>query len=279
MMATRSGMFPWSDALVNGKADTLIRWHRKGFQLFWRWKSKPTGRPRWPKDLRRLIRERASENATWGEQRIAHELKRKLGIRVSPRTVGKYLQDRGPRREPDPKPRWLTFVGNHAQGIVACDFFAVVTVTFRTLYVCVIMEVGTRRILHHHVTAHPNAEWTLQPLRKALPGDHRYRFVIHDRDSIFSQALDQGVTDLGVRVLRTPVQAPQANSVCERLGGSLRRECLDFLMPINERHLNRTVKEWGMHYNRGRPHSSLAEVRHDRGQAAGKSFRISSGSR
>ena|SRR5690242_4008744 len=148
--------------------------------------------------------------------------KLKLGTRVSPRTVGKYLQDGGPRREPDPKQRWLTFVRNHAKGIVACDFFVVVTATFRTLYVFVIMEVGTRRILHHNVTAHPSAEWTLQQLREALPGDHLYRFVIHDRDSIFSKELDQGVTDLGVRVLRTPVRAPKANSVCERLGGSLR---------------------------------------------------------
>ena len=119
------------------------------------------------------------------------------------------------------------------------------------------MEVGSRRILHHNVTAHPTTEWTLQQFREALPGDHAYRFVIHDRDTIFSQRLDPEVTGLGVRVLRTPVRAPRANAVCERFGGSLRRECLDFLIPINERHLKMTVKEWGIHYNRGRPHSSL----------------------
>jgi transposase InsO family protein len=119
------------------------------------------------------------------------------------------------------------------------------------------MELGTRRILHHNVTANPTAEWTLQQFREALPGDHPYRFVIHDRDSIFSKPLDKVVTDLGVRVLRTPVRAPMANSVCERFGGTLRRECLDFLIPLNERHLKMTIKEWGLHYNRGRPHSSL----------------------
>ena len=127
MMATLSRMFPWRDALVNVKADTLLRWHRKGFRLFWRWKSKPTGRPRLPRDLRDLIRKMAAENPIWGEERIANELKMKLGIRVSPRTVGKYLSSGGPRREPDPKQRWLTFVRNHAKAIVACDFFVVVT--------------------------------------------------------------------------------------------------------------------------------------------------------
>ena len=125
------------------KPDTLIRWHRKGFRLFWRWKSKPTGRPRLPKDLRQLIREMAAENLTWGEERIANELKLKLGIRVSPRTVGKYLRSGGPSAHADPKQRWLTFVHNHAKVIVACDFFVVVTATFRTLYVFVILELGT----------------------------------------------------------------------------------------------------------------------------------------
>jgi hypothetical protein len=150
MMVTVSRMFPWRDAVVNVKADTLLRWHRKGLRLFWRWKSKPTGRPRLPRDLRDLIRKMAAENPIWGEERIANELKMKLGIRVSPRTVGKYLSNGGPRREPDPKQRWLTFVRNHAKAIVACDFFVVVTASFRTLYVFVIMELGTRRRRQSH---------------------------------------------------------------------------------------------------------------------------------
>ena len=255
-MATLSRMFPWGNSRMNVKPDTLIRWQRKGFRLFWRWKSKPRGRPRLPKDLPQLIREMAAENPTWGEERIANELKLKLGIRVSPRTVEKYLRA-GTVRTPDPKQRWLTFVHNHAKVIVACDFFVVVTATFRILYVFVILELGNRRIVHQNVTAHPTAAWTLQQLREALPGDHGYRFVIHDRDSIFSPDLDKAVTDLGVRVLRTPLRAPMANSVCERFGGTLRRECLDYLIPINERHLKLTINEWVLHYNRGRPHSSL----------------------
>ena len=184
-----------------------------------------------------MIRKMAAENPSWGEERIANELKLKLGIQVSPRTVRKYLNSGGPRREPDPKQRWLTFVRNHANAIVACDFFVVVTASFRMLYVFATMELGTRRILHHNVTAHPTAGWTVQQFREALPGDHPYRFVIHDRDGIFSRELDKAVTAMGVRVLRTPVRARKANSVCERFGGTLRRECLDFVIPCNERHL------------------------------------------
>jgi len=257
IMATLSQMFTWRNALWNVKADTLIRWHRKGFRLFWRWKSKPAGRPCLPRDLQQLIRDMAAANVTWGEERIANELKLKLGIRVSPRTIGKYLRTGRPVRTPDPKQRWLSFVRNHARVIVACDFFVVVTATFRMLYVCVIMDLGTRRILHHNVTAHPTAEWTAQQFREALPGSHAYRFVIHDRDSIYSRELDDEISAMGVRVLRTPVRAPKANSVCERFGGTLRRECLDFLIPFNERHLKAVVKTWIGHFNGARPHMSL----------------------
>ena len=257
VMVALSRMFAWRNALRNVKPDTLIGWHRQGFRLFWRWKSKPKGRPRLPSNIRQLIQQMGSENGTWGEERIANELKLKLGLRVSPRTVGKYLRSGGPVRTPDPKQRWLTFVHNHVKVIVACDFFVVVTATFRTLYVFVIMELGTRRVLHQNVTTNPTADWTLQQFREALPGDHSYRFLIHDRDSIYSRELDRGVKAMGVQVLRTPVRAPKANSICERFGGTLRRECLDYLIPINERHLKMTVKEWGTHYNRGRPHSSL----------------------
>src|SRR5260370_39518931 len=105
------------------------------------------------------------------------------------------------------------------------------------------MEIGSRRTPHQNGTAHPTAEWTLQQLREALPGDHPYRFVIHDRDSIFSEEGDKGLTNLGVRVLRTPVRAPKANAVCERLGGSLRREGLGFLIPLNPRHLQVTARD------------------------------------
>jgi len=140
VMVILSRMFSWRGALVNIKPDTFIRWHRKGFRLLWRWKSRPVGRPRIPQDLRRLIREMAAENPTWREERIANELKLKLAIQVSPRTVGKYLRRDGPVRTPDPKQRWLTFIRNHAKVMVAGDFLVVITATFRTLYVFIVLE-------------------------------------------------------------------------------------------------------------------------------------------
>jgi putative transposase len=121
----------------------------------------------------------------------------------------------------------------------------------------VLMEVGTRRILHCNVTGHPTAEWTAQQFREAIPSDHRYRFLIHDRDSIFSREVDTTIENLGVQVLRTPVRAPQANAYCERLIGTIRRECLDFMIPLGEKHLRRVLREWVLYYNQGRPHSSL----------------------
>jgi putative transposase len=148
-------------------------------------------------------------------------------------------------------------VRNHAQVIVACDFCVVVTATFRLLYVFVVMEHSTRRILHANVTVQPTAAWTLQQLRAAIPADDTYRFLIHDRDRIFSGELDQCVRNLGLKVLKTPVRSPQANALCERLLGTLRRECLDFMIPLSEHHLRRLLSEWGLHYNAGRPHMSL----------------------
>ena len=247
--------FDWRDALVIVKPETFIRWHRTAFRHLWRWKSRKRGRPPLPKNLRTLILEMHRDNPTWGEERIANELSLKLGIRVSPRTVRKHLggkPDRGAGNQ-----RWSTFMRNHAKAIVACDFFVSVTASFRVLYVFVAMEVGSRRILHCNVTAHPTAEWTVQQFREFLAFDHQYRYLVHDRDGIFSPAVDQELKGFGIRVLKTPVRTPTANCYIERLIGSIRRECLDYLIPLGERHLKRTVSEFIVHYNRGCPHSSL----------------------
>jgi transposase InsO family protein len=256
-MVLLSRVFAWQNALVSFRPETFLGWHRKGFRLLWRWKSRPRGRPRVPADLQELILKMAQENPAWGEERIAAELLLKLGIRVSPRTVRRYMPlDTGPGKRV-PSQRWMTFVRNHAQAILACDFFIVVTARFRILYVFVVMEVGTRKIAHFNVTAHPTAAWALQQFREVLTGEQPYRFVLHDRDSIYSMELDAALRSLGVTVLRTPYRAPQANAFRERLVGTMRRECLDFLIPLNERHVRRILKEWVAHYNHGRPHSSL----------------------
>jgi transposase InsO family protein len=141
--------------------------------------------------------------------------------------------------------------------VLASDFFVVVTATFRVIYVFVVLEVGTRRILHWNVTTHPTADWTAQQFRMIGPGDQGHRFVIHDRDTIYAEGVDRTLEAMGLDVLKTPVRVPQANAFCERLIGTARRECLDFMIPVSERHLRATLREWIRHYNRGRPHSSL----------------------
>jgi hypothetical protein len=209
-LARLSCLFDWRNALTIVKPDTLIRWHRKGFRLFWKRKSRPRGRPRIPAQLRKLIAEMASSNPTWGEERIADELFLKIGIRISPRTVRRYMPEL-PRRPADPRQRWMTFVCNHAKAINACDFFVVVTATFQLIYVFFVMEVNTRRLLHFNVTRHP-ADWTLRQFRECVAGDEGYRFVIHDRDSIYSKELDDSLKALGLVVLKTPYKSPQAKA-------------------------------------------------------------------
>jgi putative transposase len=250
--------FDWRHALVIVQPATLIRWHRQEFWVFWRWNSR-VGRPPIPADLQALIRRMAHDNPTCGEERIANELCLKLGPCVSPRTVRKYLPkrlDHGWHRCV-PSQRWRTFVCNHAQAMIACDFCVVVIATFRLLYVFVVMEHASRRILRTDVTTHPTAAWTLQQLRDAIAAEHTYDFLIHDRDSIFSPDLDQRVRHFGLRVLKTPPQSPQANAICERVLGTLRRECLDFMIPLTENHLRRILHAWVRHYNAGRPHMAL----------------------
>jgi putative transposase len=262
--ATRAAMvclskaFDWREALVVVNPTTLIRWHREGFRFFWKLKSRP-GRPALPRDVRAMIRRMAAENLTWGEERIAHELLLKLGLRVSPRTVRKYMPEHpgGGRRTGASDQRWTTFVRNHAAAIVACDFFTVVTATFKVVYVFVVVEHATRKILHFNVTRHPTADWTLQQLREAIPADHPYGLLIRDRDAKFSSRIDESIGRLRLEVLKTPVRVPKANAICERTIGTIRRECLDYLIPFGERHLRRVLAEWVAHFNAARPHSAL----------------------
>jgi transposase InsO family protein len=198
----------------------------------------------------------AAENPLWGEERIANELLVKLGIRVSPRTVGKYIPKRPPG-QPRGDQRWSTFLKNHAKAIIACDFFIAITATFRMLYVFVVIEHGTRRLAHINVTANPNPDWTLQQLREVVGNGGGHRYLIHDRDGIFAKHLDDSIKALGVEVLRSPVASPKANAICESVIGTVRRDCLDWLIPMSEAHLRAILKCWVNHYNGGRPHSAL----------------------
>jgi hypothetical protein len=149
----------WRQLLTMVRPDTLVRWHRQGFRLFWRWKSRRPGRPRIPPDLQDVIATMARANQTWGEERIAAELLLNLGIPISPRTVRRYMRRRVPPRPRSSSQTWRTFLRNHAHETLACDFFVVVTATFRLVYVFRVLDIGTRRILHRNVTEHPTAEW------------------------------------------------------------------------------------------------------------------------
>src|SRR5262245_17174546 len=256
-LAALSWLIDWRPVLTVVKPDTLIRWHRKGFQLLWRWKSRPRGRPRLPVDVRQLIAEMAAANRTWGEKRIASELFVKLGIHVSPRTVRRYMATKRRPRDGARSERWSTFVRDRASAVLACDFVVVISATFRAFYVFVVLDVGTRKIHHWNVTEHPTGDWTAQQFRMVMSGEEPHRFLIHDRDSIYSEKVDQTIAAMGLTILKTPVRAPQANAFCERLIGTMRRECLDWMIPLNEMHLRRVLQLWVAHYNRGRPHTSL----------------------
>src|SRR5262245_52887093 len=173
----------WSEVLVIVKPETVIAWHHSGFRLYWRWRSRPLGgRPRITVEIRVLIRRLADENPDWGAPKIHGELQ-KLGFVVSERTVARYL--RRPHRRGNGAKRWLAFLQNHREAIVAFDFFTVPTLTFQVLYCFFVIEHGRRKILHCNVTRHPTADWVVQQLRETFPEAGPYRYVILDRDSKF----------------------------------------------------------------------------------------------
>ena len=198
-LAVFSRLCDWRQAVVNVRPSTMVRWHRLGWRIFWRWTCK-AGRPPIPLELRVLIRRMATENPLWGEERIADELLVKLGIRVSPKTVRKYMPKRPPR-QPRGDRRWSTFLKNHAKAILARDFFVIVTATFRMLYVFVVIEHGTRRLRHVNVTANPTADWTLQQLRDVVGEEGEHRYLIHDCDHIFSKRFDRLIEAFGENMI------------------------------------------------------------------------------
>lgn len=262
VMACTSMLFEWKHSLVVVKPATLLAWHENLRRLFWTWISRrrKSGRPPIPENLQQLIRTMARENPTWGEERIASELSLKLGRKVSPRTISAYWPPdvpRPPRSKHVSTQRWAIFVRNHIRQIVACDFVTISLYRFQILYAFVVIDLGSRRVLHVNVTRHPTAAWTMQQLREAIPVEHNLRFLIHDRDKIFSAEVDRAAKNLGLRVLKTPPRAPKANAYCERVIGTPRRECLRFFIALNERGVRQILREWVSYYNHARPHSAL----------------------
>jgi hypothetical protein len=174
----------WSDALIIVQPETVVSWHRAGFRLFWRWRSRQAGRPKTAKEIRELIRRLKADNPTWGAPRIHGELLQ-LGFEISEPTVSRYLQGLNRRRDEGKAKRWLAFLNNHREVVAAFDFFTVTTLRFRTLYCFFVIEHGRRRILHFNCTAHPNSDWVMQQLREALPLPCPYGYILFDRDAKF----------------------------------------------------------------------------------------------
>jgi transposase InsO family protein len=261
LLAAAGGLLPrdrWSVFLVSPQ--TLVRWHRELVRRKWRYRRRWPGRPPLDPALRELVVRLGRENPRWGCVRIQGEL-RKLGIRVGATTIRSVLRCSGcgpaPRRA---GPSWGEFLRAQAQGMVACDFFTVETAWLRTLYVLFFIEHGSRRVRLAGVTANPDGVWMRQQARN-LTVEERLddvRFLVHDRDAKFSGPFDEIVRGEGVRVVKTPVRAPQANAIAERWVRSVRTECLDHVLVFGRRHLEQILRGYVTHYNAERPHRSLA---------------------
>jgi len=247
----------WRQALLIVQPETLLRWHRQGFRLFWRRKSRTASTPRIPSETRELIRRMASENRLWGADRIRGELL-KLGIRVSKRTIQRYLPQARPAHPPGQA--WATFLHNHAETTWACDFLAVSDLLFRPLYAFFVIAHGSRRVVHVGVTRQPTDAWVAQQLREATPFEQRPRFLIRDNDGKYGPCFDRVAAASGIRVLRTPVRAPRANATCERFLGSVRRECLDQLLIVGEAQLRRVLHAYVAYFNHARPHQGIGQA-------------------
>ena len=232
----------WADVLVIVQPDTVVRWHRLGLRLFWRWRSLPRcqGRPPIDCELRNLIRQMARENPTWDAPRIHGELQM-LGFDVAERTVSRYMPMRP--APGDLVERWKIFLRNHQEAIVGMDFFTVPTATFDVLYVLVFVHHARRRVVHFALTPWPTAVWVIQQLREAFPFDQSPRFLVLDRDAKFSAAVVAAIRSFGIQPSQTAYRSPWQNPFAERWIGSVRREMLDHVAVLGEAHLRRLLRQ------------------------------------
>ncbi len=242
----------WQEALKFIQPRTVIGWQKKRFRDYWQrlsQKSKP-GRPAISKEIVELIRDMWRSNPTWGSPRIVGEL-HKIGIDVAKSTVEKY------RSHKPSSPTWRAFLDNHVKDLMSCDFFVVPTATFRVLFVFIILAHERRRIVHFNITGHPTAQWTFQQIVDAFPWDTAPRYLLRDRDSIYSSAFQSRVKNLGIEEVKTAPHSPWQSPYVERLIGSIRRECLNNVIVLNERHLRRVLQSYVDYYHHWRTHRSL----------------------
>ncbi len=233
--------------------DTIIRWHRRGFRGYWRRKSRGMpGRPRISQDIRQLIRTMSIANPLWGAPRIHGELLM-LGIDVAQSSVSKYMA----RGRCPPGQSWRTFLCNHSDGIASLDLFVVPTLGFKLLFGLVVLRHKRRQLVHVAVTAHPTAEWLARQITEAFPWETAPTYLIRDRDGSYGAVFKRRVRSMGIRDRPTAPRSPWQNGCCERLIGSVRRECLDHMVVVNEAHLSRILREYARYYNGVRTHLAL----------------------
>jgi putative transposase len=244
----------WRSVLVIVQPETVVRWHHLGFKLYWRWKSRTSriGRPKIEREIRELIQRMCRENPTWGAPRIHSEL-HLLGYTVAESTVAEYM----PRNRKPPSQTWRTFLDNHVRDIAAIYFFTVPTATFRIMYCFIVLRHDRRWVVHFNVTEHPTARWTAQQIIEAFPYDEAPRFLLRDHDGIYGQDFRERVKHMDIEQVVTAYRCPWQNPYCERIVGSIRRECLDHMIIINEDHLIRILTSYFKYYHRSRTHLSL----------------------
>ncbi len=243
----------WRSALLIVQPDTVVRWHRQGFKIFWRWKSRAKrGRPSIAKEIRALTRRMTRENPLWGTPRIQSELAL-LGYVVAASTIDKY---RSRPRKP-PSQTWRAFLDNHAKDMVAVDFFTVPIATFRILFCFIVLRHDRRKVVHFNVTAHPTARWAAQQIVEAFPYDEAPRFLIRDRDGIYGADFRRRVKHIDIEEVVTAPRSPWQNPYVERLIGSIRRDCLNHVIALNEAHVRRILASYFQYYHESRAHLSL----------------------
>jgi putative transposase len=244
----------WRTALVIVAPDTVLRWRRGRFRLHWtKLSGQPTGgRPPVSPEIRALLRRMAEANPLWGAPRIHGELL-KLGIDVAERTVSRLI----PKRRTPPSQTWRTFLTNHVRDLVSIDFFTVPTTHWRVLFALVVLAHHRRRVLHFNVTEHPTAEWTAQQVVDAFPDDTAPSYLLRDRDRVYGYPFQQRVKGMRIREVLTAPDSPWQNPFAERLIGSIRRECLDHVLVLNERHLRRILTRYFAYYHHARTHLAL----------------------
>jgi putative transposase len=246
----------WREAMHLVKVDTVVSWQRKAFRIYWARISqrKSGGRPQASSDVRGLIKQMATANPYWGAPRIHRELL-KLGIEISERTVSRQI----PKYRKPPSQTWRAFLNNHVRDLVSVDFFTVPTVSFRVLFVFVVLAHHRRRIVHFNVTEHPTAGWTGQQMVEAFPEDTAPRYLLRDRDKIYGYDFRERIQSMSIEEVLSAPASPWQRAYLERLIGSIRRDCLDHVIVVGEGHLRMILKSYLEYYHRSRTHLGLGK--------------------